>query len=154
MSKVKVLTILAMLFLTSTASQAEDISSLELISNEIISIAKIYYPDTVMEVKGKESSIKANVMTFKIHPIMRDGKILEETREEEGPKHDGFSILISGSGRDHYEGPLEIPQILNGTYWKTYVNEISIGESNYWVVFNFGARVNKDFKSKILENLK
>lgn len=115
---------------------------------------KQFYPEARISRSERAFSAKANTMRFTVHPILRDGTISEKTRQEEGPKQDGFMLRVEYS-KGRYTGPLVVPTTQTEAYWKTFLNEIydEKKDSHLWVVYSYGSSVNKQFHTKIVSTL-
>ena len=112
------------------------------------------YPKASISVTKETFTAKANTMQFTLHGIARDGRISEETHQEEGPQYDGFLLSVTRSpGR--YTGPLMTPQMLQKPYWATLVNEIPNAKTgtHLWVIYSYGVRVDPELHKQILAAL-
>jgi hypothetical protein len=87
---------------------------------------------------------------FMIHTIHKTGYISPKPIEVEGPNYDG--LLIEASVRmGKYGGQAEIPQELERTYWKTFINAYPVdeGKSHLYLSISYGSRTDKEMIEKI-----
>lgn len=105
------------------------------IFNELEQILKEYKFDN--ELAKENNSFKATYHTdkFIIHSIDKTGYISPKTVEVIGPNHDGFILASSIKECDH-RGAALIPQELDRTYWKTFINAYPLSASNQYIWFS------------------
>lgn len=114
-------------------------------------VVEAHFPEASVEVRDDGVMIaRHDTMTFTVHPIMRDGKILPRTEQIEGPTHLGFLLTISVAD-GQYNGPAVVPQILRYPYWQTFIDRPPTpdGDGHYGINFSFGSRLNRDFVSDL-----
>ncbi len=92
---------------------------------------------------------------FQVHTRWMTGEIATETRKETGPSAEGFLLTIQ-----RLDEPLvsqaDLPQFIDRPYWKSYGNTVFDPQTGQGVAvyFDFGARLNPEFKAAMLELLK
>jgi hypothetical protein len=111
-------------------------------------------PAAKIESDGATFKVTYLPQTFKIHPILMDGEIIADARDEIGPSYKGF-ILDVGLEPKGEVNQLVTPQTRTEPYWHTDVDITPLGQTNkqiFWAL-SYGSRMDEKILVEIRQKL-
>jgi len=111
-----------------------------------------YCPEAVIVVNKQGLVVKDKTMIYTLHGQSKSGEFDPQTYQKEGPKFNGFILLISLYD-GQYDGAAKVPQTLHGPYFPTYIDapKGDDGEKHYQIHFSYGSGLNPELKKAIFE---
>ena len=91
---------------------------------------------------------------FEIHTQFKTGEVAQKSQKETGPSAEGFMLTVRRL-KEPLVSAVDTPQFLDRPYWKSYINsrfDPATGQG-VAVYFDFGVRLDPDFKKAMLELL-
>lgn len=136
--------------LTAAGTPAEQLE----LNKKVTKIVLEHFPKAAVVVDHGNLVAKQGTMIFTVHRRSKTGKVGEKTDQVEGPNYQGFILSISVQD-GQYHGAAVVPQTLQRPYWKTYIDRPATkdGKSHFVINFSYGARLNREFISALLEAL-
>jgi hypothetical protein len=112
-------------------------------------------PQAKIEVTRQAFVARFGTMRFTIHGRSKTGQFDAGTYQQEGPNFKGF-ILRVALQEGKYAGAAVVPQILQGPYFPTFIDALSVEQDkkHYLIRFSCGSRLDPDLKKAIFEVLR
>ncbi len=117
-------------------------------------IAK-FFPDAVKETSADEFTAQHATQEFEIHTQFKTGEVAAKAQKQTGPSAEGFMLTVQRLKAPLVSAAADLPQSFDRPYWKSYVNSCFDPKTGQGVAvyFDFGARLDPDFKRGMLELL-
>lgn len=146
--------ILSVALLVATgAASSKDAPPDELVK-KLTGVIREYCPDASILVTNGLFRATYGTMMFTLHGRQKDGEILTETHQQEGPNFKGFLLGVSVE-KGPYGGQAVVPQELHGPYFASFIDGPATedGKNHYWIVFSYGSRLDPRLKQAIFAAL-
>ncbi len=113
-------------------------------------------PDAKVKIENDELIGRHKTGKFTVHPLDKNGRLSEKTREEVGPDEKGFLLRLRLHKGDPQARQAKAPQILKGEFWQTYLNAYPIEwrKGEYiWMTLSYRDSTDKKLVEKIKETV-
>ncbi len=135
----------------------------ESVSGAATALIARFFPNAVKDSSADEFTARQAMQEFEIHSQFKSGEVAATAHKQTGPSADGFMLTVQrikepvvSQSFQIQSSQTDVPQFIDRPYWKSYVNSSFDPKTGQGVAvyFDFGARLNPEFKAAMLEILK
>ena len=111
------------------------------------------FPDAVIHSETDEFTAQHATQEFEIHTQFKTGEVAQKAQKQTGPSATGFMLTVQRLKAPLVSAAADLPQSFDRPYWKSCVNSSFDPKTGKGlaVYFDFGARLDPEFKRAMLE---